>query len=92
MYRITNVTDRCGVVKQEFIDKMKEKHPNLKGKILNKANLKGNIFLDCMRFEWADDSGLMLRTSLVTEFKEDGDVITITTLNSIYTLEREVNK
>ena len=92
MYRITNVTDRCGVVKQEFINKMKEKYPNLKGKILNKANLKGNIFLDCMRFEWADDSGLIMRTSLVTKCEEKDDVIKVTTLNSIYTLKREENK
>lgn len=94
MYRITNVTDREGNIKQEFIDEMKVTHPKLVGKIRNKAVLKSNLFIDCLYFDWTDDSNKVLRTSMVMDYIEDGDKIVVTTMNSIYTFEKaeELNK
>ena len=91
MYRITNVTDKEGNVKQEFIDELKVVHPKLVGKILNKEVLKSDLFMDCLHFEWADDSNKMLKTSMVTDYVEDGDKIIVTTMNSVYTFEKENN-
>ena len=90
-YIITNITDREGNVKQEFIDKLKSVHPNLKGRITNKGLLKGNLFMSCLHFEWADDSNKMLKTSMVMDYVEDENKIVVTTMNSIYTFEKEKN-
>ena len=87
MYKITNVTDRNGNVKEEFIEEMKEYHPSLSGEILHHKDLRsGMIPVLCLR--WNDASGKMLRTSTVEDYEEMEDIITITTRNSIYTLER----
>ena len=88
MYRIINVTDRDGNVKHEFIAQMKEVHPDLIGEITNKAFLKQ--WIPCsLRFLWNDKSGKVMLTSTVLDFVEEGDVITVTTLNSIYTIRKE---
>ena len=91
MYRITNVTDKEGNVKQEFIDELKVVHPKLVGKILNKEVLKSDLFMGCLLFEWADDSNKMLKTSMVIDYVEDNDKIIVTTINSVYTFEKENN-
>ena len=91
MYRITNVTDKEGNVKQEFIDELKVVHPKLVGKILNKEVLKSDLFVGCLHFEWADDSNKMLKTSIVMDYVEDNDKIIVTTMNSVYTFEKENN-
>lgn len=91
MYRIVNVTDREGNVKQEFIDELKVIHPNLIGEILNKEMLKSDLFLSYLRFKWADDSNKMLATSMVIDYVEDNDKIIVTTINSVYTFEKENN-
>lgn len=91
MYRITNVTDKEGNVKQEFIDELKVVHPKLVGKILNKEVLNSDLFMGCLHFEWADDSNKMLKTSMVMDYVEDNDKIIITTMNSVYTFEKENN-
>lgn len=85
MYRITNVTDRAGNVKHEFIAQIKETHPDLVGKIIYKENCE--IYKDRLRFEWADNSNRMLLTSTVLNYAEDIDKIIVTTMNSIYTFE-----
>lgn len=94
MYRIVNITDREGNVKQDFIDELKVIHPELVGKILNKDIFKtktSDLFMTCLHFEWADDTHKMLVTSIVTDYVEDGDKIVVTTMNSIYTFEKENN-
>ena len=85
MYRITNVTDRAGNVKQESIAQLKEDHPDLVGEIIYKENCE--IYKDRLRFEWADDSNRMLLTSTVLDYAEDEDKVVVTTMNSIYTFE-----
>ena len=91
MYRIVNITDREGNVKQEFINELKVIHPELVGKILNKEVLKSGLFMSCLHFEWADDSNKMLKTSMVIDYVEDNDKIIVTTINSVYTFEKENN-
>lgn len=91
MYRIVNITDREGNVKQEFINELKVIHPELVGKILNKEVLKSDLFMSCLHFEWADDSNKMLKTSMVIDYVEDNDKIIVTTINSVYTFEKENN-
>ena len=91
MYRIVNITDREGNVKQEFINELKVIHPELVGKILNKEVLKSDLFMSCLHFKWADDSNKMLKTSMVIDYVEDNDKIIVTTINSVYTFEKENN-
>ena len=91
MYKITNITDREGNVKKEFINELKATHPELVGKILNKEVLKSDLFMGCLHFEWADDSNKMLKTSMVIDYVEDNDKIIVTTINSVYTFEKENN-
>ena len=91
MYRIVNITDREGNVKQDFIDELKVIHPELVGKILNKEVLKSDLFMGRLHFEWADDSNKMLKTSIVMDYVEDNDKIIVTTMNSVYTFEKETN-
>ena len=86
LYRIVNITDREGNVKQDFIDKIRIDHPNMSGEIINKGLLKAHI---CMDFMWNDDSGKMLETSSVEEYIEDGDKVKVVTRNSVYYLEKE---
>ena len=89
MYKITNVTDRQGNVKRDFIDEIKELHPDLRGKIINQGDLRSNLFLCNLCFVWADEPDRMLRTSTVLDYVEDGDKIIATTMNSVYTFEKE---
>lgn len=62
MYKITNVTDRSGNIKQNFIDELKSVHSNLSGEILypELTNVGGYF-----RFVWDDDSGKILKTSTI---------------------------
>lgn len=88
LYRIVNITDREGNIKQDCIDEIKSTHPNMSGTIINKGLLKAHI---CMDFMWDDSSGKMLETSSVEEYVEDGDKVKVVTRNSIYYLEKENN-
>ena len=94
MHKITNVTDRKGVVKQEFIDDMKSKHGDeLLGDFVYYDYMKSNIERkpSCC-FEWADDSGKMMRTSYVESVEEYNNTIKITTRNSVYEFEKVEEK
>ena len=88
MYRIINITDKAGNIKEDFIAELKAVHPEMKGQLLYPINqeLVGMGLRLC--FVWADKSEKMLRTSLIEDFSEKGNFMIITTLNSIYTLER----
>jgi hypothetical protein len=90
MYKITNVTDRKGVVKQEFFDDMKAKHGDeLLGDFIYYDYMKSNIeYKPSCCFEWADDSGKMMRTSYVESVTEHDNIIKITTRNSVYEFEK----
>ena len=92
MYKITNVTDRQGVIKQEFIKDMKLAHGDeLLGDFVDYQCMKfwsdADNGISCY-FEWADDSGKMLRTSRVESVTEYNDDIKITTRNSVYEFEK----
>ena len=90
MHKITNVTDRQGVVKQEFIDDMKSAHGDeLLGDFIYYDYMKSNIEnKPCCCFEWADNSGKMLRTSWVESVSEYDAIIKIATRNSVYLFEK----
>lgn len=88
MYKIVNITDREGNVKQDFIDKLREIHPNMSGEIVHEALFKNHI---CMDFKWNDDSGKILETSIIEEYEKDENKIRVVTMNSIYYLEKENN-
>ena len=88
MYKITNVTDRQGVVKQAFINDMKSAHGDeLLGDFVDYDYMACEINAPCY-FEWADDSGKMLRTSRVESVAEYNDDIKITTRNSVYEFKK----
>lgn len=83
MYKITNITDRDGNVKYDFINKLKEKHPELLGEFLDGEIIQGVG----LYFLWADNTGRMLRTSTVCNYIENEDRVIVTTRNSVYTFE-----
>lgn len=88
MYKIVNVTNKQGNIKQDFINEMKSVHPNLTGEIMYpKYNIPGN----CFCFVWNDDTDKMLRTSTIEEYDDNGSTIKVVTRNSIYYLEKENN-
>lgn len=92
MYKITNVTDKQGIVKQDFIDLMKSRHgDDLLGDFIYYDYIKLNIDSNpCCQFKWGDDSGHMMLTSRVQQIDENYDrsVICIVTENSIYTFKK----
>ena len=94
MYKITNITDRQGVVKQEFINDMKSAHGDeLLGDFIYYDYMKSNIeHKPSCCFEWADDSGKMMRTSEVESVTEYDNIIKIATRNSVYTFEKVKEK
>ena len=94
MYKITNVTDKQGVVKKEFINDMKSKHGDeLLGDFIYYDYMKSNIeHKPSCCFEWADDSGKMMRTSYVESVTEYDNIIKITTRNSVYEFEKVEEK
>ncbi|MEY8352511.1 hypothetical protein AALB39_04050 [Lachnospiraceae bacterium 54-53] len=88
MYKVTNVTDRNGNVKHEAIKEIMELCADMTGEILYPEFMKpGNRFC----FLWSGDSGRMMRTSLIDDFVEDGNVLHVTTMNTEYWLEKEEN-
>ena len=94
MYKITNVTDRKGIIKQDFIDDMRLKHgEELLGDFADYQYMKDNIEhnISCY-FQWADNSGKMLRTSKVESVVEYNDTIRIVTRNSVYEFEKVEEK
>ncbi|WP_143322843.1 hypothetical protein [Clostridium sp. HBUAS56010] len=85
MYKITNVTDRNGNVKHDAIKEIIELCPDMTGEILYPEFMKpGNRFC----FLWNGDSGRMMRTSLIEDIEEDGNVLHVTTMNTEYWLEK----
>lgn len=71
MYKITNVTDRKGNIKNDAIKEIMELCPEMKGEIL-----------------YPGDSGRMMRTSLIEDIEDDGNVLHVTTINTEYWLEK----
>lgn len=89
MYRITNITDREDNIKQDFIDELKQSHPELVGEILY-PELVG--IGDHLCFDWNDDTNKILRTSTIEEYSDNIDTVKVVTRNSIYYLQKENNK
>ena len=86
IYRIVNITDRKGNVKQDFIDELHIIHTELVGEILYPELIKvGGHFC----FVWNDDTGKMLRTSTIEDYFNNKDTVKVVTRNSIYSLEKE---
>ena len=83
MYKLTNVTDREGNIKVEFMESLKDEHPEMNGYFLYPISTAIRL---C--FIWADKSDTMMRTSPVDKYKEVNGVLKVKTQNSIYTLER----
>jgi hypothetical protein len=90
MYKIVSVTDKSGNVKLDFIDDMKSKHGDeLLGDFVNYEHMKNNLEnKPCCCFEWADNSGKMLRTSRVDSMSEWDNKVKIATMNSVYVFEK----
>ena len=86
IYRIVNITDREGNVKQDFIDELHLIHTELVGEILYPELIKvGGHFC----FVWNDDSEKMLRTSTIEDYFSNEDTVKVVTRNSIYYLQKE---
>lgn len=90
MYKIISVTDKSGNVKLEFINDMKSKHGDeLLGDFVYYEHMKNNLEnKPCCCFEWADNSGKMLRTSWVESMSEWDNKVKIATMNSVYVFEK----
>ena len=90
MYKIINVTDRDGNVKEEFMKELETNHPEMAGQLLYPItkDLKGLIR---MCFVWTDNSDTVLSTSIVEDYQETKELLKVITENSIYTLEK-INK
>lgn len=85
MYKITSIKDRNGIDKIDFYNEMKEIHSNMSGNILYPEYTKvGGHF--CL--VWDDDTEKMLRTSTIEDLVDNGNIIIVTTRNSVYTLEK----
>lgn len=87
MYKIVSVTDRDGNLKEDFMRDMKKAHPTMSGELYYPyLSLRKGGYLGLV---WDDASGKMLQTSrIIDDVIEDGNKLIITTLNSIYTLEK----
>ena len=85
-YKITNITDRAGNVKEEFMAELKAAHPEMSGVLLYPIS-KESVDMMPLCLLWTDRSDKMLRTSTIAGYNEAGDIITVTTRNSVYTLE-----
>ena len=89
MYKVINVTDRDGNVKEEFMKELKAEHPDMCGVLLYPINKNlVNTFLTRLCLVWTDNSDRMLRTSSILDYSEQDNLIILTTVNSIYTLEK----
>lgn len=89
MYKIINVTDREGNVKEKFMKELEAAHPGMSGKLLYPLNKNlVDTFLTGLCLVWTDNSDKMLRTSTILDYSEQDNLIIVTTLNSIYTLEK----
>ena len=89
MYKIINITDKKGHIKQCFFNELIQIHPNMTGNIIYPIQqylINNKSAYLC--FAWNDDSNKVLRTSLIDKYEDYGNIIKITTRNSIYTLER----
>ena len=81
MYKLISCTDKQGIEKVEFMNELREKHPNMMGEL----DIMDEVFL----FYWNDDSEKMLKSSIIEKYEEiDGEECRITTMNSIYEFVR----
>ena len=93
LYKLISCTDRQGIEKVEFMNELKEKHPNMIGEFISFDALCqfviANIPSVCV-FEWFDISNKILRTSVVEYIvgKLGDDNIQVVTMNSIYEFVR----
>ena len=85
-YKIINVTDLSGKVKEEFMAELRAAHPDMSGVLLYPIS-KMSIDRIPLCLVWTDRSDKMMRTSTITGYNEAGNIVTVTTRNSIYTLE-----
>ena len=85
-YKIVNVTDRAGNIKEEFMAELQEVHPSMSGVLLYPISKK-SIERIPLCLIWTDQSDKMLRTSTIMGYEESNNIITVTTRNSVYTLE-----
>ena len=88
IYRIVNITDREGNVKQDFINELQLIHPELVGEILYPELIKAGCHF-C--FVWNDDTEKMLRTSTIEDYFNNKDTAKVVTRNSVYYLQKENN-
>lgn len=85
-YKIINVTDRAGNVKKEFMEKLQETHPEMSGVLLYPIS-EESVEMMSLFFLWTDQSDKILRTTTIMGYEESNNIITVTTRNSVYTLE-----
>ena len=83
MYKVINITDKDGNIKEGFIEELRVIHPNMSGLLLYPLSSANRLCLI-----WTDNSEKMLRTSPIVSYTEEGKIVTVITENSIYTLER----
>lgn len=79
--KITNIKNKDGSKKSEFLNELLDTHPNMIGECIVNPHVNGYLLLD-----WNDDSGKMLRTSKIIRLsynRQDNKII-ITTKNSVY--------
>lgn len=87
MYKITNITDRAGNIKTEFMKELVVVHPDMSGQLLYPIT-KDVVGLIRMCFIWADNSDKILRTSIIEDYHETNELLKVITENSIYVLEK----
>lgn len=83
MYKIINITDHTGNIKEVFLEELRNEHKDMTGYFLYPISTATRL---C--FIWADKSNKILRTSIVKDYTEDNKVLKVKTENSIYILER----
>lgn len=89
LYKVISVTDREGNIKQDAINEMREICDSLVGEILYPEFVKEDYRL-CLA--WNNDSGRMMRTSLIESVDKENGYMKIVTRNSIYELEEVTNE
>lgn len=83
LYKIISVTDKEGNIKQDAIDQMKEICADMVGEVVFPELIKAGTRF-CLL--WNNDSGRMMRTSLIESFDESNLELEVVTRNSVYTL------
>lgn len=92
MYRIVRIEDKESNLNEAKMKELQEAHPSMEGEILNADLLKENQFIGRFHFKWNDNSGKILSTSWIVDYKMSDRQMVITTLNSVYILEELVDE